>query len=203
MSNTLYHSDGLTNKVVATHSHLLHQLQKMSLSERGTIRGKSNVIPLGKSANGLCVDTQFLEGYIYPSLGRIGIPRDLFKLAMRYCDKNTEISKQCLVKGLKQLKKHNTYIKDENDACISDYKVRKKREYNEVTDIYAEVDDLWHYKKAWSEIAAFHECITKIINGDVVDIGILLKSKMTKDANSENKTFDEYLKSWISSKSEL
>eukprot|EP01084_Bolivina_argentea_P107876 192834_1 len=33
---------------------------------------------------------------IYPSLSRIGIPSELYKEAMRYCDKDTEISLKCL-----------------------------------------------------------------------------------------------------------
>eukprot|EP01084_Bolivina_argentea_P048138 88712_1 len=200
MSNQLYHKDKLTNKVITSHAHLLDYLQQIPLSERGTIRQKLDVIPLGKSCDGLHVDKEFLDIFIYPSLSRIGIPSELYKEGMRYCDKDTEISKKCLKQGLK---KHNDYINPQSNAYTKDYKLRKRLEYNEIIDVYANIDDLWHYKKQWSEMAALHECITKIINGDIVDIGILLKHKMSKDAQSVNKTFDEYLKIWIASKSDL
>eukprot|EP01084_Bolivina_argentea_P048137 88711_1 len=182
MSDQLYHKDPLTNKVLTSHAHLFDCLQQIPLSERGTIRQKLDVIPLGKSCDGLHVDKGFLDRFIYPSLDRIGIPSELYKEGMRYCDKDTEISKKCLIEGLKKLKKHNEYINPQSSEYTKDYKVRKRLEYNEIIDVYANIDDLWHYKKQWSEMAALHECVTKIINGDIVDIGILLKRKMSKDA---------------------
>eukprot|EP00483_Globobulimina_turgida_P004759 UN04768 len=88
------------------------------------------------------------------------------------------------------------------DFIVSNYQ-RKKKVYYEVMDEYVTVGGHYGYRKKFGEIAVLHEWLIKVANGDVSDIGLVCKAKMSKEAMEQEMSFTQYRDKWIAKISKI
>eukprot|EP01084_Bolivina_argentea_P017767 33159_1 len=177
---TFYHSDRITDMAItAIHSNM----DKLQPKDRGTIRNGGIIMRLGAKSKGLHIDREFLDKYAYPSVLEVGIPSSLHAQAMKYCQSNFIISTKTLKRTLAGVKKrHNGAFDEINKAKIMQH---KKLLYKGVVDTIVAEENKYEYKSKFIDVAVLAEFCIKTICGDICDIGLLLKYKMTKEAKKK------------------